>query len=262
MLKSNFAICSTMNIHSIYKDRMHFVSMPTSPERFPLLASLVQTIHQCPCQWIVITKKNSECTIRHHLQIINNQITAESLRGASPVWQLCKGRNILLCKRKHRQQSPAEYWSRKNARDQLQFEASSRVPVLYACMLTWERTATGNPFRSTNSVNVNYSSFLETVTLVSLWKQMVQTDNWIITSQQTVFLTTIYFNLPRSSFALNSSTMASHFQTYLKWQRLCKADTTQLVTVTWQIILDLCFGPLLQSFLSLDCVLVYLTSAQ
>lgn len=65
----------------------------------------------------------------------------------------------------------------KNARDQLQFEADSCVPVLYACMhTTWERTATGNPFRSTNPVNVNYSSFLETVTLVSLWKETVQTD--------------------------------------------------------------------------------------
>lgn len=114
-LKSNFTVCSTINICSIYEDRMHFVSMPMSHiwERFPVTsASFVQVYIRVLTDELLSPKKKKGCTTWHHLRIINKQkheISAKKLRGASPVWQLHKGRNIPLCSGKHRPHSPAKH---------------------------------------------------------------------------------------------------------------------------------------------------------
>lgn len=58
--------------------------------------------------------------------------------------------------------------------------------VVCVCTHTWQWTATINPFRNRKHVKANYYTLLETVTLVSLQKQMVKTDNWVFTKHSTI----------------------------------------------------------------------------
>lgn len=76
-LNSNFTVGSTINICSIYEDRMHFVSMPRSHiwQRFPVTsASSVQVYIRVPTDEFLSSKKKKGCTTWHHLWIINGNM--------------------------------------------------------------------------------------------------------------------------------------------------------------------------------------------
>lgn len=88
----------SLNIRSIY-EYGHLWACPhlSYIDRIPVTsASVVQGYFRVLTVKLLSSNKMG-CTTWHHLWITNNQkseITAKRLRGVSPVWQLCKGRNI------------------------------------------------------------------------------------------------------------------------------------------------------------------------